>query len=183
MMKYFPKLNGERLYLSPMNAGDAACYTKWLNDLTVTDGLGTSSLVQTVEAEEKWIEENAGQLQFAIVRKTDDQLIGNCGIQEHSPIHQCAEVGLFLGEESDRSQGLGAEALHLLLGYGFNLLNLHSIMLKVFSFNERAIRCYQKVGFKEIGRRRQCYYLNGRFHDQILMDILREEWNQPDFYN
>jgi RimJ/RimL family protein N-acetyltransferase len=48
-------------------------------------------------------------------------------------------------------------------------------MLKVFSFNERAINCYKKVGFKEIGRRRQSYYLKGQFHDEVYMDILKCE--------
>ena len=46
----------------------------------------------------------------------------------------------------------------------FDYLNLNNIMLKVFSFNESAINCYKKIGFKEIGRRRQCYYLKGKFY-------------------
>ena len=49
-------------------------------------------------------------------------------------------------------------------------------MLKVFSFNERAISCYKKVGFKEMGRRRQSYYLKGKFYNDVYMDILREEF-------
>lgn len=48
-------------------------------------------------------------------------------------------------------------------------------MLTFFSFNKRAISCYKKVGFKEIVRRRQCYYLKGEFYDEVYMDILREE--------
>ncbi len=43
----------------------------------------------------------------------------------------------------------------MLLDYGFNLLNLNNIMLGMFSLNERALACYQRVGFKEIGRRKQ----------------------------
>ena len=49
-------------------------------------------------------------------------------------------------------------------------------MLKVFSFNERAIHVYEKVGFKEIGRRRKSYYLNGAYYDDVFMDILKEEF-------
>ena len=44
------------------------------------------------------------------------------------------------------------------------------------SFNDRAIACYKKVGFKEIGRRRQSYFLNGKYHDEIFMDILKDEF-------
>lgn len=49
-------------------------------------------------------------------------------------------------------------------------------MLTVMSFNERAIKCYKKVGFKEFGRRRQCYFLNGKYYDRIYMDILANEF-------
>ena len=60
-----------------------------------------------------------------------------------------------VGEKEYRDKGYGQDATKLLLDYGVNLLNLNSIMLGTFSFNERAINCYKKVGFKEIGRRRQ----------------------------
>ncbi|MDD4796309.1 MAG: GNAT family protein, partial [Eubacteriales bacterium] len=69
----------------------------------------------------------------------------------------------------------GSEALTLLVDFGFHYLNLNNIMLKVFSFNQRAVNCYKKVGFKEIGRRRQTYYLKGNYYDEILMDIIRSD--------
>ncbi len=109
------------------------------------------------------------------MRLEDDKLIGNCSIHEIDQLRQCAEVGLFIGDEENRNKGYGKEVLNLLLNYGFDYLNLNNIMLKVFSFNERAINCYKKVGFKEIGRRRQSYYLKGKFYDTVYMDILREE--------
>ena len=44
------------------------------------------------------------------------------------------------------------------------------------SFNERALKCYTKCGFKEYGRRRKCYFLNGKYYDRIEMEILAEEF-------
>lgn len=175
-MKYFKKLVGKKVYLSPMNVEDAEIYVKWLNDFNVTDGIGTSDKVMSLENEKEWISQNSNQHQFAIIRLEDDKLIGNCSIHGLNQLRQCAEVGLFLGEEENRSKGYGQDVLNLLLDYGFNYLNLNNIMLKVFSFNDRAISCYEKVGFKEIGRRRQSYYLKGKFHDDVYMDILREEY-------
>ena len=64
----------------------------------------------------------------------------------------------------------------MLLNYGFNTLNLHNIYLGVYSFNEAAIKCYKKVGFKEAGRLRQAKYYNGKRYDDITMDILRDEF-------
>lgn len=174
-MKYYKKLIGKRVYLSPMNVDDAETYVKWLNDFEVTDGLGTSSRITSLESEREWLKQNSDQYQFAIVKLEDDLLIGNCGIQGVNQTSQCAEVGLFIGDEENRNKGYGEEVLNLLLDYCFNYLNLNNVMLKVFSFNERAINCYKKVGFKEIGRRRQCYYSEGKFHDKVYMDILKSE--------
>ncbi len=175
-MKYYKKLVGKRIYLSPMNIEDAEVYLKWLNDFRVTDGLGTSNKVMSLEAQKEWMVQNSSQYQFAIVRVEDDKLIGNCGIHGLDQSKQCAEVGLFIGDEENRGKGYGQDVLNLLLDYCFNSLNLNNIMLKVFSFNERAISCYKKVGFKEIGRRRQSYYLKGKLHDDVFMDILRDEY-------
>ena len=46
------------------------------------------------------------------------------------------------------------------------------------SFNERALKCYQKSGFKEYGRRRQCKFINGKYYDCISMDILADEFKE-----
>ncbi|MGD9570163.1 MAG: GNAT family N-acetyltransferase [Sedimentibacter sp.] len=175
-MKYYKKLVGNKVYLSPMNIEDAEIYVKWLNDFSVTDGIGTSNKITSLEFEKEWMSQNSSQYQFAIVRLTDDKLIGNCSIHGLDPLRQCSEVGLFIGDEENRSKGYGQEVLNLLLDYGFNYLNLNNIMLKVFSFNDRAISCYKRVGFKEIGRRRQSYFLRGKFYDDVYMDILREEY-------
>jgi RimJ/RimL family protein N-acetyltransferase len=175
-MKYFKKLLGERVYLSPMNPEDAETYAKWLNDLSVTENLGMSGAAISVAGEQEWIRKNAQGLQFAIVKSENDALIGTCGFNAVDQARQCAELGIFIGSEDDRGCGYGAEALSLLAGFGFDYLNLNNIMLKVFAFNTRAIRCYRKVGFREIGRRRQAYYLKGEYHDDVFMDLIRSEF-------
>lgn len=174
-MRYYKKIVGSHVYLSPMNVEDAEQYAVWLNDLAVTDGLGSSSRNASLEGEKKWLTDNAGEYQFAIVRLEDDKLIGNCGLHGLNQLAQSTEVGIFIGNEETRGKGYGTEALSLLVKYCFDYLNLHNVMLKVFSFNERAIHCYKKVGFKEIGRRREAYYVRGRFFDEVFMDILKGE--------
>ena len=64
----------------------------------------------------------------------------------------------------------------LLLDYGFKALNLHNVMLKVYSFNERAITSYEKVGFKIIGKRREALRRGIKTFDIIYMDILYKEF-------
>ena len=177
-MKYFKKLIGERIYLSPVNVEDAEKYVEWFCDFKTTDGIGKSSNLMTVEAEREWLENNLknNDLNFAIVNLENDELIGNCGIMNINQQDRCAEVGIFIGDEKHRNNGYGAESLRLLLDYCFNYLNMNNVNLSVMSFNERAIACYKKVGFKEYGRRREAYFLNGKYYDRVYMDILAREF-------
>lgn len=179
-MKYYKKLIGDRIYLSPRNIEDAEKYVEWFCDFKTTDGLGSSSKLMTIEKEKEWLMNatKSNDFIFAIVDLNNDKLIGNCSIMNISQKDRIAEVGIFIGEENNRSNGYGAEALKLLLDYGFNYQNLNNIMLTVMSFNERAIKCYKKVGFKEFGRRRECYFLNGKYYDRIYMDILANEFEE-----
>ena len=55
-MKYFKKLIGEHVYLSPISVEDVERYTEWMNDFRTTDYLGRSSQIYTVENEKKWLE-------------------------------------------------------------------------------------------------------------------------------
>lgn len=66
--------------------------------------------------------------------------------------------------------------MRLALRFAFMELNLHRVTLDVFEYNPRAIRSYEKAGFREEGRRRQLLLRNGRRWDEIEMGILREEW-------
>lgn len=175
-MKYFKKLEGSRLYLSPVNPEDVETYTRWINDLSVTVRLGSSREVFGLQREQGLLEDMVKEGQnFAIVRMNEDQLLGNCSLFAMDPIRRVAEVGIFLGDEEQRGQGYGTEALQLICEYGFKILNLNNIMLRVFEFNQPAIRCYEKAGFRVFGRRSQSYYMNDTYFDEIYMEMLRSD--------
>ena len=177
-MKYFKKIEGENVYLSPMNADDIEIFTKWVNDFNVTDNLGNSSKLFTKENELEWLNKCniEGKLQFSIIKNEDNSLIGNCGFNEIDYLKQTATIGIFIGEEINRNKGYGSEAIKLLIEYGFNYLNLNNIMLKVYSFNERAIKAYKKCGFQEFGHRHETYPLKGKLYDEIYMEILKKNY-------
>ena len=176
-MRYFKKIIGERIYLSPINKDDAETYTKWMNDYEVAAGLGSYRQLISVEAERKILDSLALEgHNYAIVLKDNDVLIGSIGYSGIKQYNRAASVGLFIGEKENRGKGYGAEALRLVLEYGFKTLNFHNVMLYVHSDNEMAISCYKKVGFKEIGRRRECKFKDGKYIDVVSMDILSTEF-------
>ena len=178
-MKYFKRLTGERLYLSPMNPDDAEIYTKWVNDPEVANFMSFRTMLISIATERKALENMAdGKFGFSIVRLEDDELIGSIGLEDINNFSRRATLGILIGEAENRSKGYGAEAIRLLLDYGFNTLNLHNIELTLNGDNERALACYKKVGFKEYGRRREGMFKNGKYMDYICMDILAGEFNE-----
>ncbi len=125
---------------------------------------------------EKDLEKDPPQEYFFQVRTLEqDCLIGFVGL---FPIwaHQNAWVGIGLGEREYWGQGYGTDAMRLALRFAFMELNLHRVSLNVFEYNPRAIRSYEKAGFRIEGRLRQSLQRNGRRWDEIEMGILREEW-------
>ena len=178
-MKYFKKLVGERIYLSPKNTEDVEQFTKWMNDFNVTDYIGISNKVMPLEAEKNYlIEHNNDEVNLAIVALSEDKLIGSIGLFDISHVKRAATLGIFIGDNEYRGKGFGTEAIKLILDYGFNYLNLNNIKLDLMEFNESAFACYKKCGFKEYGRRRKCNFLNGNYYDTIEMDILADEFKE-----
>lgn len=180
-MKYFKKLIGERIYLSPKGTKeeDIEKFTEWMNDFEVTDYIGKSGYICTTRGESDWLENsvlNNNARTFDIVNLNDDKLIGTVGLEDLNWIEKSATLGIFIGDKDFRSNGYGTETINLLLDYGFNYLNLHSINLTLLSVNERAHKCYLKCGFKDVGKYRNKIYVNGKYYDELIMDILDSEF-------
>ncbi|MCL1788549.1 MAG: GNAT family N-acetyltransferase [Defluviitaleaceae bacterium] len=177
-MRFFRKIVGERLYLSPFNADAPESYTKWaewMNERTVADGYGGYHNLVSLSSAKKTVAE-LKDYRFDIVLLDGDELIGFASLHDIDHRSRHAFIGIFIGEAAYRGKGYGAEAVRLILEYGFNALNLHNIALSVHGDNLEAIRCYQKVGFKEAGRRRDWLFKNGQYVDVVYMDILAREF-------
>ena len=176
-MKYFKKLVGEKVYLSPRRVEDSAQYAEWLNDFETTDYTGRSGQILTIESERAYLENSINaEAVFAIVRLEDDKMIGSAGIENIDHVNRIGTLGIFIGDKESRNKGYGTEVINMLLEYGFKYLNLNNIKLDLMEFNERALACYKKCGFKEYGRRRKCRFIGGKYYDCIEMDILAEEF-------
>ena len=174
-------LEGERIKLGPIKREYIEHYLKWFNNPEITQYL-LMYLPMTRVMEEEWLENLKDQnndVYFAILISKDidtEKHIGNCGIHRIDWKNRVGCAGIVIGEKEYQGKGFGIEAMELLLRYGFNTLNLNRIELEVYDFNIRAIKSYEKLDFIEEGRKRQAVWINGRYHDQIIMAILKEEW-------
>ena len=181
---YYKKLVVNNIYLSPRTVDDAEQYTNWINDFETTDYLGRSNQIMTIEKEKEFLEKHiADEATFNIVTLNEDKLIGSISLENIDHTNRRATLGIFIGDREEREKGYGTEAIRLILDYGFNYLNLNNINLDVMEFNDRAIACYKKCGFKEIGRRRKSEFLDGKYYDRVSMDILNEEFTEKYILN
>lgn len=178
-MKYFKKLEGERIYFSPVSIEDAEIYTKWMNDEVICKNTNNMSRVTSLFSEKNWLTQDHPYT-FAILKKENDELIGNIGLESVDFLHQNAELGIMIGEEKNRHSGYGSEAIRLMLKYCFQFLNFHSIQLTVLSFHNQAISCYKKIGFQEVGRIKEVIYMDDKYYDRIIMQLLKKDWREND---
>lgn len=178
MSNYYKKLVGENVYLSPMNPDDVEKFLVWLSDMDVTDYIGNTHRVQNYENEKRWLQDELakGGYVFEIVTVADDIAIGNMSLKDVDFVNRRATLGIMIGEKESRNKGYGTEAIRLLLDFAFNYLNLNNVDLTYVACNTRARKCYEKVGFREIGHRRNSRFINGAYYDEVYMDILAEEF-------
>jgi RimJ/RimL family protein N-acetyltransferase len=175
-------LVGRLVALGPVHKGLLSLLWKWESDLELNALTGDPVRPLTPEAIDKIYQrysasgtESTG---FAIYERATLRPIGTVGLVSINHLHRTAELGIGIGEHDCWGKGYGTEATRLVLDYGFNVLSLHNVMLRVFSYNERAIRSYLKVGFREIGRRRQAQRIGTQVYDVVMMDCLATEFGQ-----
>ena len=181
-MQYFKKLIGDRIYLSPKGVSEESIkkYTEWMNDFNVTDYIGRTDQIVTLTGEKEWLEncaKNTDNREFDIVELNSNKLVGTISLGQFSWVNRSSVLGIFIGDKDFRDNGYGTEAINLLLEYGFKYLNLHSIRLDLIAINEIAHKCYLKCGFKDTGRSRDAVFLNGKYYEELHMDILESEFD------
>lgn len=170
---------GERVRLRAMEREDLVKSHEWVNDPEVTRGLGLI-LPMSMADEENWYnaQRDPKEKPLAIeVRKGKGwKFIGNCGVFGIENVNRSAELGIMIGDKTEWDKGYGAEAMTLLLRFGFETLNMHRLFLRVYADNVRAVRSYEKTGFVLEGRLREAVYKSGKYDDVLIMSVLRSEW-------
>lgn len=114
---------------------------------------------------------------FTIRALDGDKPIGFLGLWLELA-HSEAWIGIGIGERDYWGKGYGTDAMKLALQYAFMELGAQRVSLGVFEYNARAMKSYEKAGFKFEGRTRMDNLREGKRSDSLWMGILREEWLQ-----
>lgn len=128
------------------------------------------------EGIEKEQSEDPNTMAFSVRTLSDNKLIGFVAFDGINWQHGDTFVAIGIGDPTYRGNGYGTDAMRVMLRYGFQELNLYRVQLNAFSYNERAIKSYLKVGFSIEGRQRGMLLRDGQRWDFVYMSVLREEW-------
>ena len=178
-MRFYKKVEGKNLYLSPFDHANPESHTswaKWMNDRAVSDTFGGHHILVTASSAKKYVEEELIGTRFDIVLQDGDKLIGHISLHNIDHFNRNAFLGIVIGESEHHGKGHGTEAIRLIVDFGFKTLNLHNIMLSVDADNYGGISCFKKAGFKEAGQRREWKFKDGKYVDVIYMDLLAREF-------
>lgn len=111
-------------------------------------------------------------VQFIITENLTGNSIGSTYLRDIDTTHKKAEFGIFIGVDESVNRGYGTAACKLISKYGFENLELHKIFLRVFEWNKQAIRSYEKAGFQHEGLFHDDVFINGKFHNIIMMGLI-----------
>ncbi len=172
-------LKGPRVVLRPIKLSDAPDYVRWFKDKEVVQYLGNKLL----NIKEKGVRDyflkmakSKDRYLWAIVAD-GGQHIGNisCLLEQKD---KRVGLGIVIGDKRYWGRGFGPECWEVVANYIFRKLNFNRLQLTVLTTNSRAVKAYQKVGFKKEGVLRENIYawVGKKFCDEYVMSILRAEW-------
>ena len=167
------------IYLSELQRGDLAANNRWRADRQLIDQLGSPFRHVAPEIDERWYEQylasRAHTVRLAICR-ADGSLVGASYLLDIDWVSRNAEFAIWIGEAAAQGQGIGTAATRLTLQHAFEDLNLERIHLLVLAENERAIKLYRSVGFREEGVQRRAVFKRTEYRDLLMMAVLRAEF-------
>lgn len=167
-------LTGKRVRLRLMTPEDTELIIKWRNNPRVRQNF-IYQRPFTREGHQRWIDtmiNTKEAVQFIVEEAETFRPVGSVYFRDISREHQKAEYGIFIGEDDAVGRGLGSETASLAVRYGFEVLKLHKIVLRVFADNAGAIRSYEKAGFQKEAYLKDEVCIDGVFRDMILMAVI-----------
>jgi len=171
---------GQKIRLREYRKEDIPLRLIYINDSEIAENLTPDIPYPiTLHEEEKWFQSITAisdTYRFAIETFEDNKFIGGCSINDVDWKNGVATIGIFIGSKDHRSKGYGTDTMKVLMNFIFMQMNINKIRLSVYSYNEPAIKCYERCGFKIEGVLRQEIYKDGKHYDKIAMGLLKEEY-------
>jgi len=179
--KYF--WQGEKVRLRPLRPDDAEQIYADTLDSPARQVLQLGiELPSSVEAQRASLEKYADckdvdGVRVMAIETHDGRYVGGISIHSRNRKNGTFGLGMIISPRQ-RGKGYGLDAGRILLRYMFHERRYQKCNSACVESNEASIAFHRRAGFVEEGRRRRHLYLNGRFYDDILFGLTREEFDQ-----
>ncbi|MFN8520233.1 MAG: GNAT family protein [Chloroflexota bacterium] len=174
-----PHIEGRLIELRRHTPANLPTVLRWYADPEIARLTRYSTRPMPTEEVERFFQARLLSMEsvaYGIHLRPSGRLVGLTTFSSLDPDNGSVLFHITIGERDAWGHGYGTEAARLMLWLAFERIGLHRVGLTVFSFNERAIRSYQKAGFRIEGRLREAIVRDDRHWDEIHMGILRDEW-------
>ncbi len=170
-------LKGKRTTLRPISEKDIPLFLRWINDSEVRQYIATIFPV-TENDEREWVASlgKKSDKDVVLMIEVKGKPIGTMGIHRIDWHTRIGTTGALIGEKGYWGKGYGTDAKMTLLNYAFNTLGLRKVMSSVKAFNTRSLKYSLHCGYVREGCLRKQHFVNGKYWDEIILGLFREEW-------
>lgn len=172
-------LHGRGITLRTARPSDQSALERLRDDPEIDQFMGVDSSPSALLWRHVYLGDQSGAMADLVVIGEHDEHMGLLSLWDRTIPHQAAEVSIWLGQPF-RNRGAGTEALRVALRYAFDDLKLHKVYLRVLEYNTRAIRAYEKCGFRVEGVLRDEMRVSGRWYALVYMGVLADEFAAAD---
>lgn len=164
----------DNIKIRPIKKLDLKHLNDWKNNKNIYKFLGGGFMPVSIDIQEHWLENlidtTSNNKRFIIERVDNNKPIGLIGLYNINWIHRTAEIGLFIGDETEQGNGYAKIAYEIIETFAKKDLNLRKMKLFVVYNNNKALSLWKKVGFTEIGKLSKERYIDGKYLDLVIMD-------------
>ena len=123
-------------------------------------------------------EPNPTRLIWRAITDPGGEVVGHVELNEIDRRHLSTTLSRVLVSPGKRHRGIGRGMIAAALEVAFGALGLHRVELRVFDFNEPAIRCYDALGFRREGLLRDTRRIAREYWSTLVMSLLEDEWRR-----
>ena len=175
---YGPVIQGELVRLRPPKVEDAPAVITWFEDMEVTRFLLLRH-PPSIDMEKEWLDRMARSPDDVVwFVEHEGQLVGTTALHMIDWKNGFATTGTVIGDRSAWGKGLGRELMQLRTRYAFTQLPLRKLKSAYLEGNEASAKAQLAAGYREVGRHREDMFIDGKWRDHVLTEVLREDWEK-----
>jgi ribosomal-protein-alanine N-acetyltransferase len=175
---YGPIIQGKLVTLRPPRPDDGAVMITWFEDMEVTRFLLLRH-PPSMDMEKEWLDKMARSPDDVMwVIEYEGRLVGTTAIHMIDWKNGSGTTGTVIGDKSVWGKGLGRELMQLRARYAFTQLPLRKLKSAYLEGNDASAKAQAAAGYREVGRHRADMFVDGRWRDHVITEVLREDWEK-----